>query len=77
MLTWADELVHKRDKETFSKTLDTYTRQYMLDQNFKPGPKSAEFDYHLYGLPLKVWPYIAPLCDFSPVSDNYKGTRKY
>ena len=31
MLTWAADLVHKWDKETFSKTLDTYTRRYTLD----------------------------------------------
>ena len=56
MLTWADELVHKRDKETFSKTLNTYTSQYTLDWDFKPGLTSAEFDDHLHGLALKVWP---------------------
>ena len=77
MPTWAAELEHKRDKETFSKTLDTTTRRYTLDWDFNPGSTPAEFDDHLYGLALKVWPYIAPLYDLSPVSDNYKGTKKY
>ena len=78
MLTWAAELIHyKTDEETFSKTLDTYTRRYTLDWDLKPGPTSAGFDDHLYGLAIKVWPYIAPIYDFTPVSDNYKGTRKY
>ena len=65
MLTWAADLVHKWDKETFSKTLDTYTRRYTLDWDLKPGPTPVEFDDHLYDLASKVWPYIAPLYDFT------------
>ena len=49
MPTWAAELEHKRDKETFSKTLDTITRRYTLDWDFKPDPTSAAFDDQLYG----------------------------
>ena len=78
MLTWAAELIHySTEKETFPKTLDIYTRRYTLDWDLKPGPTPVGFDDHLYGLALKVWPYIAPIFDLTPISDNYKGTRKY
>ena len=78
MLTWAADIIHnKTDEETFSKTLGTYTKRCTLEWDLKPGPTPARFDDHLHGLAIKVWPYIAPIYDPAPVSDNYKGTRKY